>query len=1323
MGFWPRSFILSFAFLGMACTAANPEITSLATRSGVRLDGASGGIIRIEDAVAPLKISGRCTGATTQIELSADDGSTWQPLSAFAGQTLCQEQLAFEFVITNPRDFAQAGVGASFEKSVRLRSHFIDGASETVNYRILYEDKTPLVPSLSGLPLNPTNEISHSVQIADVHSYRHKMGDRSLNCADPANYEAHVLASEPLAVTAVTDGEYRLCVAGRDQWGRDDFVNAKAHDWRVDVTGPTFTFTLATGAKSPTANSSELVFVMTASEPLATPPLANHIRQNGTATNVTWSVLPLGVDNREYLLTALSAATDGTISPGIYSTAVADLLGNMNEASTAVTQSLVLDRTAPAPPTFSITNLGAGNNRQPSLNFSVAEIGGAISLFTAPGCPAASKVAEQVTQNLPARLTLSTALPNTPAVQTYQFYAQQRDLAGNTSDCSTSFASYRLDLDPPRLSGFESLQLDGTYTTVPTTMTIRLRTSENVTFPALPASLILNSAPEQRAKATRAPIATTTATDGFDFTYELSAGDYTLDLDVVAVDLPTANILDEAGNPLVVDLGSLAGTLASQKNLVIAIPRTVTVEALYPSLGASWNKYGKYPLNRHILDIEEGLLDGCSGAPGVENGLIDQPGGCFHAGERRRIELPDQTSCDGLTLVEALGNFDWVCRMKNNRAVIISTGLKPGRGLKHLVRENGSNFEWTPNSVEVYRGIHKVAASAEAAWWDNNVTELPSDGAGDLIPLNSQNAVYVVKDPMTIRGYNVTQNGISVVSLQPSTAGIENELRYENSRSVIRCNTSSTPGISSNTSWPRAVFCAHGRRFLWLEVFVNGKGSTGPSTWNAEAAFVGHDVSFSRFVHSRWHSFGWNTSNAFPAVKIVKPRSNLFDRFALDAFGAIGLALDGESLSTDDLARYNLVRSTTITMGRSTAAGTTKNSLMRLSFGDANRIQDLGVSVQTSSSGTSHGLYIYRTKSTAISGIKISNIQKGTTSGGGAIFLDDSEGTTMTGVLATANDEAGLKLSAGSTKSVVTHSSFVGNKTAGLEIASNSNLFHSILIDNSQTGILQTNGQNTFSNFVIDNSKLLNVNISATGNQFLGFYSMGPTDETNSCQGPAFEPASCNPAAGVTATRVLLSGGPVFRGYLGGFDETANPTDNNGYAQSDITQNFWSVFANPMRLFVNYVASYGLLDFESSGSCTSGITATCVIAEFRLRTDSQYLNNGMTGASTNPATGLTLPTGSGPVRCNSTGPLSSTEVRTNPYNSTKFLAHAVEIPSGSDGDALCEPGELCLYAPNIGAYQGHGSVLYSTSTCKVDTGDFAAKPTTIVGTALNGTDP
>ncbi len=69
------------------------------------------------------------------------------------------------------------------------------------------------------------------------------------------------------------------------------------------------------------------------------------IKQNGTATGINWVLN--STDNINWTLQATSLATNGTVIPSIDAGKVADLVGNLNEASKSTDNSVNYDNTAP----------------------------------------------------------------------------------------------------------------------------------------------------------------------------------------------------------------------------------------------------------------------------------------------------------------------------------------------------------------------------------------------------------------------------------------------------------------------------------------------------------------------------------------------------------------------------------------------------------------------------------------------------------------------------------------------------------------------------------------------------------------------------------------------------------------------------------------------------------------------------------------------------------------------------------------------------------------------------------------------------------------
>ena len=68
----------------------------------------------------------------------------------------------------------------------------------------------------------------------------------------------------------------------------------------------------------------------------------------------------------------------------------------------------------------------------------------------------------------------------------------------------------------------------------------------------------------------------------------------------------------------------------------------VLVMPIYPAEGADWNDYLKG-------DGTDLACDPCSDSS------------CIHAGEKRAVEIPDATSCTGLSAADSIGAFSWVC--------------------------------------------------------------------------------------------------------------------------------------------------------------------------------------------------------------------------------------------------------------------------------------------------------------------------------------------------------------------------------------------------------------------------------------------------------------------------------------------------------------------------------------------------------------------------------------------------------------------------------------------------------------------------------------
>jgi hypothetical protein len=138
-------------------------------------------------------------------------------------------------------------------------------------------------------------------------------------------------------------------------------------------------------------------------------------------------------------------------------------------------------------------------------------------------------------------------------------------------------------------------------------------------------------------------------------------------------------------------------------------------------------------------------------------------------------------------------------------------------------------------------------------------------------------------------------------------------------------------------------------------------------------------------------------------------------------------------------------------------------------------------------------------------------------------------------------------------------------------------------------------------------------------------------------------------------------------------------TDNGlstgiGYSPTD-----WVSFANLFR-GVGYFTASSFPSTSHQGKCSGG--GTCTIWDFSLKTTDTVLRNAnITGGGTGCPTAATM------------------FPHTFTTGSVTILRNSVELINDGVGNdnGLCEANEDCLLTPNIGAYQGHGNLVSSST--------------------------
>lgn len=1247
-------------------------------------------------------------------------------MSEFQGVIECGQRMTFEFVIENPRDFAGAGVGQSFEKPFALRSTYLDGQSEVTSLKIRYEDKTPLIPTLSGLPGSPTNITSFSITISGVHSYLAQVAPAGSDCTDPEGYGNVLSATEPFLVVAVTEGHHRLCVAGQDQWGRRDYASATHLDWSVDLTGPTFEVFVADGQPLIT-NATPIRFVLRSSEPLGSALEARHLRQSGQAGTTTWEIEPstsaMGLAGREFLITATAIAGNGSVVPGVSAGAVADALGNLNLLFAEAASSVTYDTTAPPAPVFSSATAipMIGRTGTPSVSLSGLEPGGVIDVFTSASCEEQDRVARRTISTASEFVALETVLVADGGTATFSFYAQQVDTAGNVSSCSSTSAAYFLDQKPPTIVSISSTSGTGPFTTSAQKISIQVEFSEDVTFSSGAARLILNSSMDGTARAVRlAGPRGSSAT----FEYTPSAGDFTRSLDVTGIDFSGVSVVDDAGNALSVALPSPPSTLATRNpGITVAVPRLGTVEALYNAPGNNWNSYMKLGDDGNALTISDDNSRNCTGD---EGGRLGEARGCVHVGELRKFVIQNRSQCDGLSLAEERSFFNWTCVVRNGKATFVSTRLKQGLGLRDLIGSDENGPHWRTNKVTVRDKLNEadtglvIARSDSATWWQNQVQRMPAGGS--RVELGSAGTVYVIDEDRQTPTILILADRISLVALRnPDQPNFSYTLTYSDGSNSNRCNYATTDLsflMSSTTTYPKALICASHRKFLWLEFSATGgTGSTG-----AQAAVVLGRTHFSRLVDGIFLNFGWDLTIRLPAVHLYRSNSNLIENLALRGLGGTGLGLEGGD-SGLTRPKHNRVRSLQVSVARSKDA-TAEHALVHLSKSDQNILEDITLAAQMSSGPKANGLLLDSSHQNIATAVRVSNITAGVAGnldGGNGILIRSSSKNILTAFISVANDHAGIRIiGAGSDQNTIAFGTLIANAKHGLAAdAGTGSLFHSLHIANSDVGLHQGShaSNNTFSKIVFGPASVTTLH-TLTSINLSGFYSVPSGQNCAVASGATGLTNDCEDGATPTLRRSLSSSDP-FAGYLASTD-TKNQGNNGGAVSvSSASSADWTRFDRIERFIVKKSAgTSSILDTANKGSCATLTLSDCHIMEFRLKDGADVAGKSLNGSNTNNDPGFGVISAQGPGLCSPAEALSGSQTLQIPGTlSTKFLTHALEMTgfgfSGGNGNGLCEPGEKCLYTPHIGAYQGHGGPGLLTAVCASADGDFSSSPASV----------
>ena len=606
----------------------------------------------------------------------------------------------------------------------------------------------------------------------------------------------------------------------------------------------------------------------------------------------------------------------------------------------------------------------------------------------------------------------------------------------------------------------------------------------------------------------------------------------------------------------------------------------ITTPKLVYSPG-NWNDYVKN-------DGTDRLTASSSTCDGTETGNYYQS--CIHAGEIRKIEIPNKSSCTGLTIADNAssgGALNWICKedSANNQLVIYSTNLRKGKYLSDLIDWSLSIPDWKQMKLVVTEGTSTLFESTPSKWWTNQI-------------VNNEDTAFVSG---AIHTYTASQ-------LDAAPINVPANLNFL-SLNVSKMSLVAKPGLTmfrsvSNSSILLQANIAN-LKFVWIEGVYDANNNDG------------------------------------------------------------GIAIGS---STKFLVLKNLV-----IQNSSQSSGTPNNPAIALS-GQKNLIEDVKImngkhqGISLINTATNNLILNFTSANNVFNGIHLG------TSGTSNFFLN---------ILTANNEPRGILLQSGSNDNHFMNVTTINNNASGLMFFTNcnQNFIGNILSLNNATSGLENSGSNnnTIYNQISSNNntsaispQLVSTTASYSGNVFTGLFKVSGLNNI-----------ACNALgtpAGIGFTNTCAQEGAsdfvssfsidVLTGILAGnggksSSDSANSSFATGTATYATTLN-WNSFENNFRFIGKAGGAFPDLTNTQRGKCITG--DTCQMWDASLKQSDTIARN-----------------------VNSC-PTSSSTIT---HNSITFLRGAYEILGDfiGDEDGLCESNESCIYTPNIGAYQGHGSII------------------------------
>lgn len=239
-------------------------------------------------------------------------------------------------------------------------------------------------------------------------------------------------------------------------------------------------------------------------------------------------------------------------------------------------------------------------------------------------------------------------------------------------------------------------------------------------------------------------------------------------------------------------------------NVKVLVPRTLTVEDVYP-LNGDWNDYVKNDEPSKDWYSQDNVT--CAGTE------VGKHSNCIHGGEKKKVEITVEPSCENLSIKDGLQAFNWICDDSLGHVVFMTSGLKESKGLKDLVTET----EWKDNDVVVLENGKAKHRSVLSKWWTNDVIALPDNsGTNTATSLTTAGAVYTLASTRSSSGYSFGADRISVTTLGDSILLFDN---VNTGTTLLATNSHSFVWVEGNYSMYPSVDTSNKTLSVYLGQF------------------------------------------------------------------------------------------------------------------------------------------------------------------------------------------------------------------------------------------------------------------------------------------------------------------------------------------------------------------------------------------------------------------------------------------------------------------------------------------------------------------------